>query len=83
MDYELTDNPTIYSALVNAHMALVVTTGKKFEADIVAADISRVVANMAHFAASKGFSVTEVIETAATTYVKESVDAARKLTGGA
>lgn len=83
MDYELTDNPTIYSALVNAHMALMVTTGKNFAADIVAADISRVVANMAHFAASKGFSVTEVIETAATTYVKESDDAARKLTGGA
>ena len=83
MEYELTDNPTIDSALVNAHMSLLVTTGKKFTEDIVADDISRVVANMAHFAASKGFSVTEVIESAAATYVKESDDAARKLTGGA
>jgi len=32
MDYELTDNPTIDSALINAHMALMVTTGKKFAA---------------------------------------------------
>lgn len=83
MDYELTDNPTIDSALINAHMALMVTTGKKFAKDIVAADISRVITNMAHLATNKGFNVTEVIESAATTYVKESNDAAQKLTGGA
>ena len=84
MDYDkYINDPTLHTAFVNAHMALMVSTGKKFEEDYTAGDISRVIANMAHVAMDRGFDLQEVMASAAVLFKKESDDAAQKLTGGA